>query len=81
LGAAASNHAHGAKKMNAEPGSPANFSVIDLVDEPAKAAFQPAKDVGDIKPSIFVIVFVTSVVSVIALWIAFLIWLAIRAIF
>jgi hypothetical protein len=67
--------------MNAELGSPANFCVIDLVDEAAKAAFQPAKDVGDIQPPIFVIVFVTSVVSVIALWIVFLIWLTIRAIF
>jgi hypothetical protein len=69
------------KKMNAELGSPANFCVIDLVDEAAKAAFQAAKDDGQIKPSIFVILFVTLVVSLIVLWIAFLIWLTIRAIF
>jgi hypothetical protein len=69
--------------MKAEPGSRANFVAIKIVDEAAKAASQLAEDVAGDKPSrsIFVIVFVVTLVSVMALWIAFLIWLAKRVIF
>jgi hypothetical protein len=51
------------------------------MNEAAKTASQPL--VGDAKRSttIFVIVFIISLVGVMALWIAFLIWLVIHVLF
>jgi hypothetical protein len=69
------------EKMKAQPGSSANFGAIELVGAPITRS-QPAQDLLA-KPlrSRFVIVFVAFLVSVMVLWIAFLVWLVIRTIF
>ena len=69
--------------MNVQPGIPSKFVSMNLVDEAAKAASQPDESVaGDkVSRSIFVIVFVVTLVGVMTLWIAFLIWLAMRIVF
>jgi hypothetical protein len=55
----------------------------DKQPDEAAPASQPTESVQNAKPSgtIFVTVFVGLLVGVMALWIAFLVWLVIRAIF
>ena len=60
----------------------ANFGEIDLGDEVAELASRPV-DVAGAKSTqtLFVIAFAMAAAGVQGLWIAFLVWLAIRAIF
>jgi hypothetical protein len=59
------------------PETSANSGATDRIDK--ETATQPTDGVAGAK--LFIIIFVTLAIGVQAIWVAFLIWLAIRAVF
>jgi hypothetical protein len=65
--------------MNAEPGRSASFDAIDFVDKAVETASQPVDRVARAK--LFKIIFVMLAAGFQAIWVAFLVWLVVHAIF